>query len=85
MSRFKGAKRISVNFWACYISVNYRSVYLGSFVSEAEAARAYDEACAFLGRKVHNFPDEMSTGYLKENVFVELLEKIDQKSRNQQD
>ena len=43
--------------WRAQISKNKKKKYIGCFATEEEAARAYDEEAALLGRKV-NFPDE---------------------------
>lgn len=43
-SRFKGVRRHREGKWEARVRVNSRSVYLGLFVDEAQAARAYDAA-----------------------------------------
>lgn len=43
-SRFKGVSKHSQNNrWIAQIGINNRTVYIGSFVDEIEAARAYDK------------------------------------------
>lgn len=45
LSRFKGVtKNKGCKSWIAAITVNRKRIHLGSFINEADAARAYDEA-----------------------------------------
>ena len=43
-SPYKGVHRSSVNRWGAVIRANGRNTWLGTFVNEEDAARAYDRA-----------------------------------------
>ena len=57
-SIYKGVHwRKKANRWQADIMVNYKPIYLGIYISDVTAAKAYDKAARKLGRKL-NFPDK---------------------------
>lgn len=66
-SKYKGVHwHIRRKKWMAQIKVNYRQIYLGSFVNEVDAAKAYDKkAKELFGEFAHpNFPYDFSDNKL---------------------
>lgn len=60
-SQFRGVcKRSDCNRWRAKIRFNYQHILLGLFITEEDAARAYDRKAIELGftKEALNFPDE---------------------------
>jgi hypothetical protein len=58
-SRFRGTYRCQKTKWAAHIKYRHKSIWLGTFVNEIDAAKAYDKAARkYFGRFARlNFPD----------------------------
>lgn len=61
-SKYRGVKR-SNSRWYCEIMVNRKHVYLGSFLSEKQAALAYDYAA------VYYFGDFASLNFKRKRLY----------------
>lgn len=59
-SRFRGVVLRSPGKWGAQFSVKRKQYWLGTYVSEIEAAIAYDTAVQKLHRRSLNFPGSMS-------------------------
>ena len=57
-SKYKGVHWLTeAKRWQADIMINYKPIYLGIYISDVTAAKAYDKAARRLGRKL-NFPDK---------------------------
>lgn len=66
VSKYKGLRRRK-NRWRAFIMVDYKEIYLGSFVKETDAAAAYDRAALkyhgeFANLNFPNLKNEVSHG-----------------------